>query len=328
MIVYQSTKSGFADDVLNDNVENEIYKYFKKNLNRSTSPREVVSWRNSLQYMDRVLSDPEIPGDCGITVEFQIPKTSNRIDFVLTGTGDQGQEYAVIIELKQWSEATLSTKDAVINSYVGGRIRECTHPSYQAWSYAALLEGYNQVIEADSIQLKPCAYLHNYVADDVISNAHYDEHIQKAPLFLKGDAVKLRDFIKQFVKHGDDRKIMYRIDHGNIRPSKMLADSMVGMLKGQPEFIMIDDQKVIYETALQLAGKANINQKEVLIVKGGPGTGKSVVAINLLVELTKRGLLAKYVSKNAAPRAVYESKLTGTLRKTVISNMLAGRAAI
>ncbi|RZK26113.1 MAG: DUF2075 domain-containing protein, partial [Flavobacterium sp.] len=146
-------------------------------------------------------------------------------------------------------------------------------------------------------------------------------------LFLKGDAVKLRDFIKQFVKHGDDRKIMYRIDHGNIRPSKMLADSMVGMLKGQPEFIMIDDQKVIYETALQLAGKANINQKEVLIVKGGPGTGKSVVAINLLVELTKRGLLAKYVSKNAAPRAVYESKLTGTLRKTVISNMFGGSGA-
>jgi DUF2075 family protein len=327
MIVYQSTKSGFADDVLNDNVENEIYKYFIKNLNRSTSPREVVSWRNSLQYMDRVLSDPEIPGDCGITVEFQIPQTSNRIDFVLTGTGDQGQEYAVIIELKQWSEATLSTKDAVINSYVGGRIRECTHPSYQAWSYAALLEGYNQVIEADRIQLKPCAYLHNYVADDVISNAHYEEHIQKAPLFLKGDAVKLRDFIKQFVKHGDDRKIMYRIDHGNIRPSKMLADSMVGMLKGQPEFIMIDDQKVIYETALQLSGKANINQKEVLIVKGGPGTGKSVVAINLLVELTKRGLLAKYVSKNAAPRAVYESKLTGTLRKTVISNMFGGSGA-
>jgi DUF2075 family protein len=327
MIVYQSTKSGFADDVLNDNLENEIYKYFKKNLNRSTSPREVVSWRNSLQYMDRVLSDPEIPGDCGITVEFQIPQTSNRIDFVLTGTGDQGQEYAVIIELKQWSEATLSTKDAVINSYVGGRLRECTHPSYQAWSYAALLEGYNQVIEADSIQLKPCAYLHNYVPDDIISNAHYNEHIQKAPLFLKGDAVKLRDFIKQFVKHGDDRKIMYRIDHGNIRPSKMLADSMVGMLKGQPEFVMIDDQKVIYETALQLAGKANINQKEVLIVKGGPGTGKSVVAINLLVELTKRGLLAKYVSKNAAPRAVYESKLTGTLRKTVISNMFGGSGA-
>jgi hypothetical protein len=107
----------------------------------------------------------------------------------------------------------------------------------------------------------------------------------------------------------------------------MLTDSMVGMLKGQPEYIMIDDQKVTYETALQLAGKANINQKEVFIVKGGPGTGKSVVAINLLVELTKRGLLAKYVLKNAAPKAVYESESTGTLRKTVIFNMFGGSGA-
>ncbi len=327
MIVYQSTKSGFSEDVLNDQIENMIHGFFKKNLSRSTGAREVISWKNSMQYMDRVLNDADIPGNCGVTVEFQIPQTSNRIDFVLTGTGDQGQEYAIIIELKQWSEANLSTKDAVINSFVGGRIRECTHPSYQAWSYAALLEGFNQVVETDNIQLKPCAYLHNYVQDDVIAHPHYNEHIEKAPLFLKGDAVKLRNFIKKFVKHGDDRKIMYRIDQGKIRPSKMLADSMVAMLNGKPEFVMVDEQKVIYETALQLAAQASINQKQVLIVTGGPGTGKSVVAVNLLVELTQRGLLAKYVSKNAAPRAVYESKLTGSLKKSVISNLFGGSGA-
>lgn len=104
-------------------------------------------------------------------------------------------------------------------------------------------------------------------------------------------------------------------------------DSMVAMLSGKAEFVMIDDQKVVYETALQIATKANINQKEILIVKGGPGTGKSVVALNLLVELTNRGLLAKYVSKNAAPRAVYESKLTQSMKKSVISNLFGGSGA-
>jgi DUF2075 family protein len=327
MIVYQATKAGFSDDVLNDQIENKIHRYFKQNLNRSTGNPEIRAWKNSMQYMDRVLNDPGIPDDCGISIEFQIPQTSNRIDFILTGKGEQNTEYAVIVELKQWSEASLSDKDAVVNSFVGGKIRECTHPSYQAWSYAALLESFNETVEQDGIELKPCAYLHNYVPDEVISHAHYQEHIEKAPMFLKGEAVKLRDFIKQYVKYGDDRKIMYRIDQGRIRPSKMLSDSMVGMLNGNTEFIMIDDQKIIYETGLQLSGKASINQKEILIVKGGPGTGKSVVAVNLLVELTNRGLLARYVSKNAAPRAVYESKLTNSIKKTVISNLFGGSGA-
>lgn len=80
----------------------------------------------------------------------------------------------------------------------------------------------------------------------------------------------------------------------------------------------------MYETALDITRKASVNKKQVLIVKGGPGTGKSVVAINLLVETTKNGLVSRYVSKNAAPRAVYAAKLAGTLRKNQIYNMFGG----
>jgi hypothetical protein len=158
------------------------------------------------------------------------------------------------------------------------------------WSYASLLQNFNETINEDGIDLKPCAYLHNYQADDIITNDHYKEYLEKAPVFLRGDAIKLREFIKQYVKYGDKKKIIYRIEQSKIRPSKMLADSMVAMLKGNQEFIMIDDQKLVYESALALTEKATANKKKILIVKGGPGTGKSVVAINLLVEITKRGL--------------------------------------
>ncbi len=327
MIVYQATKAEFSDDVLADAIETKIHEFFKKHLNKSTSQQEIVSWKNSLQYMDRVLNDSEIPDDCGVAIEYQLPQTAKRIDFILTGIGEGEQEYAILVELKQWSEATLSDKDGIINSFVGGGIRELTHPSYQAWSYATLLENFNETVTADNIQLKPCAYLHNYNADDIITNDCYKEYLDKAPVFLRGDAIKLRNFIKGFVKYGDKRKMIYRIEQGKIRPSKMLADSMVSLLQGNQEFVMIDDQKIVYETALKLSQKATANKKQVLIVKGGPGTGKSVVAINLLVEITRQGLLAQYVSKNAAPRAVYENKLTGTLKKTVISNMFSGSGA-
>lgn len=327
MIVYQATKAGFADDVLEDKIDAKIYEIFRKKLNRSTSANEVSSWKDSMQYMDRVLNDSSIPDDCGVAIEYQLPQSSKRIDFIITGTGEQNKEYAILIELKRWSEATLSPKDGVVNTLVGRRIGEHTHPSYQAWSYASLLENFNATVADEAINLQPCAYLHNYVADDVIANDHYKEYIEKAPLFLKGDAVKLRNFIKQFVKYGDKNNLLYRIDNGKIRPSKMLADSLSLMLKGNKEFILIEDQKLAYEEGLALTAKASAKSKQVLIVKGGPGTGKSVVAINLLVEITKRGMLTQYVSKNAAPRAVYEKHLTNTLKKSVISHLFTGSGA-
>ncbi len=327
MIIYQATKADFAEDVLEDRIELKIHEFFKKHLDRKrTTDGEIRSWRNSMQFMDRVLNDHDIPDDCGVAIEYQIPQSAKRLDFILTGLGVNNTEHAILIELKQWSTATLSEKDGIVNTFVG-KMGEHVHPSYQAWSYASLLQNFNATVYEDKINLTPCAYLHNYASDEVISNEHYSEYLVKAPLFLKGDAVKLREFIKQYVKYGDSNQIMYRIEQGKIMPSKMLADNVVSMLKENPEFVMIDDQKIVYETALLLSQRATINKKQVLIVKGGPGTGKSVVAINLLVELTKRKNLVKYVSKNAAPRNVYESKLKGNFRRDVISNLFSGSGA-
>jgi DUF2075 family protein len=148
--------------------------------------------------------------------------------------------------------------------------------------------------------------------------------LEKAPVFLKPDALKLREFIKKFIKQGDDSNIMFRIENGRIKPTKSLADSLKSMLKGNKEFIMIDDQKVVYETALELALQSNEKNKNVLIVEGGPGTGKSVVAINLLIELNRRGRMSQYVTKTAAPRDVYLAKLRGELRLTELNNLFVG----
>lgn len=324
MIIYQNTKESFINDVISNNIENVIHDFFKLKLGQTTTVGEINSWKNSMQYMNNVLIDNEIPSDAGVIIEYQIPQTSKRIDFILTGQDEKENNYAILIELKQWSECEITDKDAVVTTYVGKRNREVSHPSYQVWSYASLLEGFNEAVYTSNIHLKPCAYLHNYTADNKVNNIFYQEYIDKAPLFFKNDTFKLRDFIKQFVKFGDKRNIMFEIDGGRIRPSKNLADNLSSMLKGNDEFIMIDDQKVVYENALSLVKKSSSDKKQVLIVKGGPGTGKSVVAINLLVKLTSQKYLAQYVTKNAAPRAVYETKLKGSFKKSEISNFFTG----
>ncbi len=324
MIVYSATKSEFQNDVNLNVIADKILTRFKTQLGHSTSKSEINSWKNSMLYMNNILSDAAIPGNAGVSIEYKVPQTSNRIDFILTGKDRNNTDTAVIIELKQWTDVTRTSKDAIVETYIGKGEREVSHPSYQAWSYAALLYDFNETVRDENIILKPCAYLHNCEANDVINHSFYQEHTERAPAFLKNDARRLQDFIKQHVKYGDTDKIMYRIEHGKIKPSKNLADYLVSLMDGNPEFIMIDDQKLVFETVLAHAGQSTPENKHVLIVEGGPGTGKSVVAVNLLVELTKRGMLTQYVTKNAAPRDVYAAKLQSTFKKSHINNLFRG----
>lgn len=324
MIVYLATKSKFQDDILSNRIEEKILHEFTRKLGKSVGKAEVRSWKNSLPYMNRVLSDEDIPSDTGVAIEFNVPNTGKRIDFILTGLREDGKSTAVIIELKQWESAEVTTKDAIVRTYVGGAVREVSHPSYQAWSYAMLINDFNETVRHEPIHLQPCAYLHNCESADVIRAPFYAAHTDHAPSFLKDDAKKLREFIKSHVKQGDKGDTMYRIRDGKISPSKSLADHLSSMLQGNREFYLIDDQKLVYETALELARHSKHGQKNVLIVNGGPGTGKSVVAINLLVEFTRHKLVTHYVTKNSAPRAVYETKLTGLMTKSRISNLFVG----
>lgn len=324
MIVYHASKKGFINDVFNGTIADDIDHAFLLHLGRHTSPNEKLSWKNSMMHMYKVINTSDIPDTSTIAIEYQIPLTSKRIDFIISGVDDNQRSNIVIIELKQWEQAKLSQKSGIIQTRFQHGESETAHPSYQAWSYAYMLQNYNETVCEQDIRLMPCAFLHNYQEDHIISNECYAEYIAKAPLFLKSDAGKLQDFIKKYIKYGSKEDIVWLIDKGKLRPSKQLADALNSMLRGNREFVLLDDQKVVYETALNLAREAARGPKQVLIVEGGPGTGKSVVAVNLLVELTKEGVVAQYVSKNAAPRDVYTAKLSGSFKKNYIKNLFVG----
>jgi DUF2075 family protein/DNA replication protein DnaC len=328
MIVYEATKEEFLSDVFDDKLVTNICKNYNDKIGK-INEREVRSWDNSMQYMYRVLCDREIPSHAGIAIEFKIPHTSKRVDFLISGLDKDMHKSVVIVELKQWEKVEkVEGKDAIVKTVINRGLHETTHPSYQAWSYATLIKDYNENAQKEEIKLYPCAYLHNYLnqgANDPLIDPIYEYYIKEAPVFVKGDSGKIRDFIKRHIKYGDNKEILYTIDKGRIRPSKFLQDSLNSMLQGNKEFVMIDDQKVVYETALQLANEAlRTNTKQILVVEGGPGTGKSVLAINLLVEATNRSLVAQYVTKNAAPRNVYSTKLKQNFRKGHIDNLFTG----
>ncbi len=198
--------------------------------------------------------------------------------------------------------------DGVVRTRFAHGEADCSHPSYQSWSYAELLKNFNETVDNDEIPLQPCAYLHNCRSGGDLLDPFYARYVELAPVFLSGEEerAKLRAFIARHVRQGDRGELIYRIDQGRIRPSRRLIDALKGMMAGKPEFVLIDDQKLVYETALARARQAQSGTKQVVIVDGGPGTGKSVVAVNLVVALTRRRHV-RYVTKNRAPRQVIES---------------------
>ncbi len=328
MIVYDGTKSDFLKSVEDDSIARTVAENIYEKMHRVTGKAEFHSWENSLKNMYIVLNDQEIPVDTGVAIEYNIPQTSKRVDFLISGYDKEDDANVVIIELKQWEEMdSIQGKEALVSTYTGGGIRQVVHPSYQAWSYASLISDYNQAVQDGRIRLSPCVFMHNYRRrhNDPLDEEQYKTYLDEAPAYTSGQVGDLRDFIKKRIVKGDNEELLYSVENGRIRPSKSLQDAIANMLKGNPEFVMLDEQKVVYEDVLE-ASRLSMEdgKKRVIIVKGGPGTGKTVVAVNLLAQLTQEGQFCQYVSKNSAPRSVYLAKLKGEIKKSSVDNMFKG----
>jgi DUF2075 family protein len=329
LIVYQATKSQFLDTAFTRDIEAVILEAYRQRTGHGVSRQEIRSWKESLLAMAKVLNHESIPENCGVAIEYGIPQTSKRIDILLSGRDDVDRDNLIIVELKQWQTARRTTMDAIVRTRFAQGESNTNHPSYQSWSYAELLRNFNETVDDEDLRLQPCAYLHNCSDGKDLLDPFYAHYIELAPVFLTGDEQrnKLRSFIARHVQQGDRGELIYRIENGRIRPCRRLIDALQGMLAGKREFVLIDEQKLVYETALSCAAKAQTGVKQVFIVDGGPGTGKSVVAVNLLATLIARGLNARYVSKNRAPRQVIEHKLAGVIRRSRISNLFCGSGA-
>jgi len=321
MILYSSNITNFIDDVYDNKIIQILENNKKNELYKGTTNSEKLSWENSLKYMADIVIKSNIPKDCSVVLEYNLPMTSSRIDFMLLGYDSNHTKRAIIFELKQWSKVNrIDDSEMLIETFVGNGLKKVVHPSYQAWSYMTLLADFNKRIQENSIILDACSILHNYIIDknDPLLDDKFSDLINTVPLFTKNDEPKLIAFIKERIYYGDNQAIIYEIDNSHLIPSKSLQNNIDKLLKGNKEFKLIDNQMIIYD---QILSAIKREQKNVIIVEGGPGTGKSVIAINLLANLTKQGKLCQYVSRNTAPRVIYSAKLKGTLNKTSIDNL-------
>ena len=323
MLAYLATKDQFLLDA--PSIEDIVRREVKRKLGHNVGESEYSSWRNSLgNAMFHVMNNPDIPSDAGVAIEYRVNGRAFRIDFMLSGKNAAGSESLVIIELKQWTDVEFSDFGEHVLTFVGGAKRDSPHPSYQAWSYLSHLKMYNEYIYETGVSVNACAYLHNCLDGSVVNASLYEEKLREVPVFIKGQSAELKSMILNNISEGTGTALLERIDAAVIRPSQQLADSVGSMLKGKEEFVLLDEQKTVLEKIVKASNDSLTGQKRVLIINGGPGTGKSVISINALARLTGQRLNAKYVTPNAAPRAVFEAKLKSFFGKADIRSLFSG----
>ena len=312
MIIYSNTNLAFRQDVESNHIADIIETNFIEKIGHRESPAEKTAWRNSMQYMERILRNSKIEDDCGVLIEYTIPNTSKRVDFIVTGRNEKQEKNYVLVELKQWEEASATDIPELVHTFVGGGFRDVLHPSYQAESYSRMMGLMNEGIYDNNIIGFPCVYLHNYErkTPEPLLDPRYRDGIKQAPIYFMDDYRKLQDYLKKMVGAGKGMDILYEMEHGRIRPSKALVDCVDSLYAGNDEFVLLDEQVVAYNTICRELEK--IDRKKTIIVKGGPGTGKSVISFKVLHKLIDRRLNAKFVAPNEAFREVMVKKLVAS----------------
>jgi uncharacterized protein len=310
--LYQGTSEQFIADAVQARLADQLSERFFNEFRYRPARSEIESWRHSLGAMANVLQLADLR-DQGILVELKLPLTSKRLDVLITGSNPSTGDAAVIIELKQWTHVGRSNiSDCVTVEYGGGHLKDVLHPSRQVAQYQRYLMDTHPAFSDGAIELNACSFLH-YAQHDPTSplyHADFDALLALNPLFTGNDVTKLTYFLEEHVVGPDDGSILEKIAATAFKPHKRLLDHVARVIQNDPVFTLLDEQLVAFNAIMDSVKAAGQNQQSVVfLVSGGPGTGKSVIAVNLVAQLAALGLSTLHLTGSKA--------FTENLRKTV-----------
>jgi len=313
MRLYSGTSEQFIEDTRLNRIAPKLEDAFQDQFRYRPPDSEVRSWKNSLDKAANAVDRAGLD-EHGVVVEYKLPTTSKRLDCMITGRDQNGNESALIVELKQWSESQEARGENEVSTYLGGALREVLHPSAQVTQYRRYLEDTHTSFYEGSepINLESCSYLHNYVFDpgDPIFAPKFEDLLEESPVFTMDEVPRLVSHLKAVLGGGEGLDVLRRFEEGNYRPSKKLMKHVGDVIKGKDKYVLLDEQLVAYDKIFTQAQTGfHETDTQVLIIEGGPGTGKSVIALNVMADLLLDGYNTHYVTGSRS--------FTKTLRKVI-----------
>jgi DUF2075 family protein len=319
MQLYAGTSKDFISDATRNGIAAKLERAFLGAFHYKPSVQEVQSWQNSLFRMAFALQQGSF-FDHGILLEYQLPLSSRRLDCMITGTNDGGQPYSVIVELKQWSDVEESNAEDCVTTWVAGSKKDILHPSRQVGQYEEYLRDMHSVFVRGEVGLRSCAFLHNlsYDPKNEIYSERHKHVLQQYPAFTGDKQDGLITYMGDHLRAGRGETVLDQVLKSKFSPSKKLLEHTAQVVQDQKAYVLLDSQQVVFAKVLAEAregAKASKLKKTVVLVHGGPGTGKSVIALHLLGRLSGEGLKTMHLTGSKA--------FTENMRKLVGSRAAA-----
>ena len=309
-VVYNESQNQFIQDV-------DSYAFLGKmmakanDLDLKVSSSEQVSWINNAPKIKELLQESGIK-DSYVTFEYLVPYRNSRIDCMIYGSDASDYGNVVHIELKQWSNNSVKPDNVDANFHVkedgiddedenykvhaltGGSYELKPHPSQQVRGYDNYLTGFIEVLSTKEIGIKGMAYCYNYYrhpprknTPTVLYDDKYQNLLKEYRTYSKDELREIANEIKEKLCHGNGFSVFNKMMTSSIRNSKKLLEAASKMVEeGNYEyFSLIDEQITAKNSIMDAIKKMERKKKSVIIVKGGPGTGKTVIALSILAEL-------------------------------------------
>jgi hypothetical protein len=247
----------------------------------------------------------------GVALEYHLPLTGKRVDVMLTGHDRSGRGSAIVLELKQWSEVDLEDEYAT-NVRLGDE--EHVHPCEQAADYADWLRDYHSAFTSSELDAVPAAYCHNLAPpfDLPLRASRFDALLCRSPLFGRGEEDRLGGFVHEHVGAGDGIRLLDAVIGARFHPSKRVLDNLEAVLQSREEWHLLDEQRLAFNAILDEVRRQQARAgRAAIIVRGAPGTGKTVIAVQLLAASLRLGWKAAHSTGGKAFTTAMRSKFRG-----------------
>jgi uncharacterized protein len=310
MFLLRGSVAAVARQVAAGGLVPHLTEQFRFQFGYSPAPSEVRSWERSIPLL---VSQPMDAGLDGVEmlIEYRLPLTSKRADVVLLGRHPDGGPSCGVVENKQWSRVGLVDVEHRLVEVTGAGMRERLHPQEQVRGYVEYLQSFNCYLGDHAGSLAGLAFLHNATAGNIAGLRHPElADLTFFPAFAADEAAALRSFLTSRLAAAEGAQVADDFLASRIAPSKQLLRLVRQEIMANPQFTLLDEQQVAYQVVLRAVEHAKRSDaKEAVVITGGPGTGKSVIAVALLAELAKRGYNVSHATGSRS--------FTKTLRQVV-----------
>ena len=287
----------------------KIWQFKNPNESIDHNNKEYISWINSLPIFLECVHDANLD-DLYVVFEMKTPISNKAIDVILLGNitdylknkkGVNSKKGVLIVELKQWCEIfpckyEINGEEHIDRNNVDitGQNDKRRHPLRQLSIYEKNLKNHHSGIQKAN---EPCidiifgklAYLHNFNDPKKLYTGEYNKYkkLGKKHIYGGGDEEKKR-LVKNlklcFINGSDDELLEILNDYEAVMGDEGLA-GLEKAYQNQATYTMMQDQQEITDFVSEHLKRQKQNpHKEIIVISGGPGTGKTIAGIRFILE--------------------------------------------